>query len=70
MEKVAIGINLRLGTLIKRLWFEVPDNDESKALFFSLCQKINHLDDNNEWNLFLQRVERMLGSEGFYRIAK
>ncbi len=70
MKKIAIGVNLRSGGWVKRLWFEIQDNTESKNHFDSLCKKINSLDSGLELNEFLLAVEAMLAANGFFRIAK
>jgi hypothetical protein len=70
MQKIAVGVNLKSGTWLKRLWFEVQDNTESKAQFDSLCARINSMDSSLEWREFLQAVERMFAANGFFRIAK
>ena len=68
MGKIAIGINLRAGTWVKRIWFEL--DPESKAQFDTLCKKINDLDAGHGWKEFLQAVEMMFAANGFHRIAK
>ncbi|MFN3299836.1 MAG: hypothetical protein ACK41Z_06550 [Sediminibacterium sp.] len=70
MEKIAIGLNLRLGTWVKRMWFELQNDADSKARFDSLCVNINRIDSSLEWKEFLQTVEKMFAANGFYRIAK
>lgn len=70
MEKIAIGLNLRLGTWVKRMWFEVQNDTDSKTQFNSLCANINGMNSNLEWKEFLQSVEKMFAANGFYRIAK
>lgn len=70
MEKKAIGINLRSGHLVKRIWFEVSDSIDYEEKLTYLGKEINKIESNIEWKEFLHSVEKMFGEYGFYRIAK
>jgi hypothetical protein len=64
------GINLRWGTYIKRLWFEIPDTPSSDELFDRLCDQIDDIDTSSGWHGFLRAVEMLFVRHGFNRVAR
>jgi hypothetical protein len=72
MEKInAIGLNLKFGIHHKRLWFAVPDDDDSKLKFKEACKEINRIgDEESDWLAFLKAVEANFREHGFDRMPK
>lgn len=65
----AIGVNLKFDGWIKRLWFEVPEDEAAMRLFDQTCDQIDSI-KAREWREFLMCVERLFTSNGFFRIAR
>ena len=70
MDKIAIGIWIRLHRMDRRLWFEVPNNDQEKEKFDRVCACIDVIPDASDWKQFVASVELLFMEQGFYRIAK
>jgi len=70
MRLIAYGVTVRLGNQFKRLWFEIPDNENAKERFDILCREINGMDSSTEWKSFLKCIEAKFDLNGFFRIAK
>lgn len=63
----AIGINICMGNMRKRLWYEVETEYEEH--FLSIAKKINELSDELSWNDFIIEVVELFSEHGYSRIA-
>lgn len=70
MEKIAIGVWIRLHRMDRRLWFEVPNNITEKEKFDRTCLQINNLSVSLDWKGFVAAVDQLFREQGFCRIAK
>lgn len=70
MEKIGIGVNIRFQGMVARLWFEVTNDDLEIRKFDRTCNRINQINQVDDWKSFVAAVVFLFYKEGFERIAK
>ncbi len=70
MEKIAMGVWIRLQRMDRRLWFEVNNNDIEKEKFDRTCRMIDQIATVNDWKNFLETIDQLFREQGFWRISK
>lgn len=68
--KKGIGVNVKWGTELKRIFFAVTENPETQVKFNQLCEQINSFNEVVDFAHLLHLVIELFQHHGFEWIPK